>query len=446
MIEVKGKYTTAKIMIDNVEESCIKQIYEFINHQAFTNSVAIMPDTHAGKGSVIGFTMEMTDKVIPNVVGVDIGCGMLSRNIGKHIDSNMALIDQRIRQRVPMGREVHTRSGRPRDPWEFYDWNNVQQTVRKIDMRFGSNLSSKIPTHDKVNLLLERADAVGMDRSRFVNSVGTLGGGNHFIEFGEDEDKNIWITVHTGSRNFGKMVCEYWQNKNAKKKRKEAKADLRKEIKVLKKQYRGEELGKKIQEAKDKNAAAETVDDLQWLEGEEMLGYLFDMALAQEYANANRRMIMKLIVSQVVVNDQSQSIKDRPNVIDNKETIQCIHNFIDFDDMIIRKGAIRSYENEKMIIPFNMRDGLLICEGKSNSEWNYSAAHGAGRVLSRSAAKRTLDQEDANKQMEDAGIFTTNVPLDEAPDAYKDAKLVEEALEPTLKILKRVKPTHNIKA
>lgn len=393
MFDIKGKFTNAKVMIDNIDENCMAQIVEMINNEAFTNPVAIMPDCHSGKGSVVGFTMPVGEKIIANVVGVDIGCGMLSFNIGK-INIDHVEFDRKVREKIPFGINV--------------------------------NDKSKVRLMDSVK---EVCDRIGMDFDYAVKSIGSLGGGNHFIEIGKSANTgDIWITIHTGSRNFGKKICEYWQNIASMK----DVPDVKEELKKIKASYPKNEWDRRIKDFKIQvnNVKKSPLD---YLEGKNKAGYLKDMKVAQEYSKLNRQVIMLDIL----------------NILDvlYVDCIETIHNYIDFNDAIMRKGAIRSYVGERMIIPFNMRDGILICEGKSNPEWNYSAPHGAGRVYSRSRAKAELNMDKFEKDME--GIFSTSVcqgTIDECPDAYKDAKVIEACIEPTATILDRIIPIHNMKS
>jgi len=398
MFPLIGKYTTAYIMIDEVEESCISQIIQMINHEAFTNKVIIMPDCHYGKGSVIGFTMPVSDKVIPNVVGVDKGCGMLSFNVGDIVVNHKEL-DIRIRQSIPLGQNI--------------------------------NKKSKSDLH---NSGYELCKKLGINSDYVVHSIGTLGGGNHFIEIGKSVTNNdVWVTIHSGSRNLGKKVCEYWQKIASIRKL----PDKNIAIKEIKETYPKKEWDKKIKQLNNERRRLKP-SPLDFLEGDNKDSYLKDMYFCQDYAKLNRKTIMESIIS-ILKNDLKISV-------DIKDQIETIHNYIDPKDGIIRKGAIRSYIGERMLIPFNMRDGILICEGKSNSEWNYSAPHGAGRNHSRAKAKEDLDIEKFKNDME--GIFSTSVcmaTIDESPDAYKDSKIIEKAIEPTATILDRIIPIHNIK-
>lgn len=274
---------------------------------------------------------------------------------------------------------------------------------------------------------------IGCDLGRAIKSLCSLGGGNHFIELGQSLDGNFWLTIHTGSRNFGKCICNYWQQIAIKSFKRNSKEDIKKEIDLLKTQFSDKELYEKIKTLKAKKPVSlDFPDELCYLENENAQNYLLDMIFSQIYAQENRRLISEKILKTLNIT--------------SSETIETVHNFIDFNDFIIRKGAIRSYSEEKMIIPFNMRDGILICKGKSNPEWNFSAPHGAGRLMSRSQARKTLNLDVFKLQMKD--VFSTSVnssTLDEAPNAYKNPHIIEEAIEPTAEIINRIKPVLNLK-
>jgi RNA-splicing ligase RtcB len=432
MITVAGKYTTAKIMIDEIEPSCLAQINMFINHSAFTHPVAIMPDTHAGKGSVIGFTMPLSAKVIPNVVGVDIGCGMLSANFGPGLSVSLDKLDAAIRERIPFGMDVHERGViHMRDE---FPWKDVHETAKRFAVGYRARFNQAMGIADYgEKWFLSKCERLGGNCRRFIGSIGTLGGGNHFIETGIDDAGNHWITVHSGSRNLGKRVCEYWQEKARKALDHLVKTTLREEISRIRAESDGPDIEQRIVALREGHGLSGIdTKGLEWLSGAPAHEYLGDMIFAQVYASVNRRTMMKIIAG---------ILGTLP-----VDTIETVHNYIDFDDFIIRKGAIRSYEHERMIIPFNMRDGLLICTGKSNREWNFSAPHGAGRLMSRTEARKTLSVETFAAQM--TGIFSTSVgrsTLDECPDAYKPPAQIEAAIAPTADIVARVKPLHNMK-
>lgn len=263
---------------------------------------------------------------------------------------------------------------------------------------------------------------------------------NHFIECGVSEISGLWITIHSGSRNLGKKVCDYHQQIAVQLQHLGAKFDYKSKIDQIVKEAPKDKRQKLIEEVRKQQKQIELIkgDGLDFLTGQHCIDYLVDMMFCQEYASLNRRMMMKQIF---------KVIKGCFHLdINPLEEIETVHNYINFDDLIIRKGAIASYKGQKMIIPFNMEDGILICEGKSNPEWNFSSPHGAGRVGSRAWAKKNLNLEEAKKSMEDKGIFSSLIPLDECRLAYKDSKLIEEAIEPTATILDRIKPIMNLKA
>jgi RNA-splicing ligase RtcB len=401
MNKLKGDYGTGYVTLGWPDSKTFQQIYECLNHPALSSRVVFMPDYHYGAGVVIGFTMPMTDKIIPNVVGVDIGCGMLLIFVGKSILAEMSEqdIDSEIRYRIPFGPNVR----------ESYDmlvrmtmiesnglFNDVSKThsifTRAYNERFGTDMK---PVKYNMKWLEKKSEDIGMDIDRVLKSIGTLGGGNHFIEIGKSEQtKEYAATVHSGSRQFGLKICNYWQRK-------------------------GKGSGQ-----------------LAYLESDDMFGYLTDMIFAQHYAQMNR-VVMASTICDVLKIGQPTAIP-----------ITSVHNYIDFDDFIIRKGAIKAYSGQKMIIPFNMEDGLLICEGKSNPNWNYSAPHGAGRVGSRKKAKEKMKKKisTVKERMKNKGIYTSLIPADETKEAYKDPKIIEDAIEPTAKVIDRVKPILNMKA
>ena len=397
LLEYQGECGKAKVMIDKVDSATVQQIYEFLNHEAFTNPIAIMPDTHKGMGAVIGFTMEMTDKIIPNVIGVDIGCGMLAQEFrGGLLDGiTRKEFDEKTREKIPFGTSVHRAAERHRgnrfnDQKHNQFWKEVAYGINNMSYYFHKRFPQTIYKADldiDKHYLARLCDKIGMDYERAVMSLGTLGGGNHFIEVGKDEINHPWITVHSGSRQFGQKVAIYHQRK-------------------------AKSLGRK--------------GPLGWLEGEDMFEYLIDMVFAQEYARENRHImqwLMHLIHGQEPISE-----------------IETVHNYINFEDLIMRKGAISSYDNKPMVIPFSMRDGILVCMGKSNKEWNYSAPHGAGRLGSRKWAKETLSKKDAEKEMRDLDIYFSKLPIDETAGAYKDPKIIEDAISPTAEIINRIKP------
>lgn len=397
MLQIQGKYGVAKVMIDNIDEATSNQIYEFVSHPAFTEPIAIMPDTHAGKGCVVGFTMPVGDKIVPNTIGVDIGCGMISVNIGNKLNHDLATTDKLIRSVIPLGFHVN---------------------------------SKPVVKTEEFDALCEKT---GPNPTRIQCSIGTLGGGNHFIEIGRGTNDDYWITVHTGSRNLGKCVCDYHQKKAIQKIEESRSKYMEAQKEIILKTVDKKNIQTALAKAKNNFGVSLQNKTLAYLEGDDMEEYLLDMRKAQEYADLNRRTIIERILKAINAKEQDRIVS--------------VHNYVDFSDNVIRKGAIRSYVGERLIIPFNMRDGTLICEGKSNPEWNNSAPHGAGRVLSRASAKKAITLETFKEQMN--GIYSTSVTkntLDEAPDAYKDYRIIEDAIQPTVKIIDRLKPILNIKA
>lgn len=372
MITMKGKYNTANIMIDVIDDATKKQIQGFLNHPAFGNTyIAIMPDCHAGAGAVVGFTMKLNNYIIPNVIGVDIGCGMLAANFGT-VNVNLQGLDDFIKKNIPSG--------------------------------FAINQNYKHVLFKQIEEVRETCDRIDIDSEKALKAIGSLGGGNHFIEMGIDSQNNTWAVIHSGSRNFGLRVANYYQ----------AKAKINLEKYFIMDQYK----------------------DLEFLliESEEGKMYLKDLRVAQRFASENRKEMMSRI---------SSFIGKEP-----VDIIESVHNFIGDDD-IIRKGATPARDGERVIIPFNMRDGLAICEGKGSSKYNYSSPHGAGRILSRKQAKNQLSVDEFTESMMIAGVFTTTAnieTLDEAPRAYKDMNVIIDNIKESVSIIDMVKPIYNFKS
>lgn len=392
-----------KVFTENIEPEALNQVYTLIKQPAFADcKVRIMPDVHAGKGCVIGFTADLGDKVIPNIVGVDIGCGMLTAEIGK-IDIDFEKLDRVIRENIPSGR-----------------------TVREAEADF--------PEIEQL-----RCKDLLKNMSWLKCSLGTLGGGNHFIEIDEDSDGVKYLIVHTGSRNLGKQVAEIYQqiaieSMQGVPKLKEESERL---IEEYKKVWRQKEIQKALAELKRKwkPDKLNIPKELCYLTGENRDDYLHDMKICQQFAVANRQMIMRVIFQKMGWRVQDD------------EVFQTIHNYIDHDTNIVRKGAISARLGEKLLIPINMRDGCIIGVGKGNDDWNQSAPHGAGRIMSRSKAKETISLEEFQQSME--GIYTTSVnasTLDESPMVYKPMDEIVSNIEDTVEILKIIKPIYNFKA
>lgn len=412
MIEITGKYNTAHCYVDELDQATISQVYSFLNNPVFEKGrIALMPDCHKGKGSCIGFTMPLGDKVIPNVIGVDIGCGMLSVNLGSQDNIDFEALDKHIRNVVPLGHNIRNNK---------YPKNDQQRLYTKY---VGKDFSSWKKRKDDIIRL------TGMDSKRAHNSLGTLGGGNHFIELNKNtEDNSVILTIHSGSRNFGLQVAKFYQNKADESCNY---TDNPNKIEELKKLYSGKELGNKIKELK--SSISKVSKDQAYLTGLFKDMYLKDLSIAQKYSQLNRYIMASEIVKFFNLN------------IFDLECIESIHNWI-ADDNIIRKGAIQANKGQKVIIPLNMRDGIIIGIGKGNEEYNKSAPHGAGRILSRSKAKEELDIEEFKEEMKN--VFSTSVSestLDESPMAYKNMDMIIEYLKPTVDIIGRYLPIYNLK-
>lgn len=395
-----------KIFTKNVEQEAVDQIELLLAQDAFKDcKVRIMPDVHAGKGCVIGFTADLGEKVIPNIVGVDIGCGMLCVSLGQ-TDIDFEKLDNVIRSYVPSGRDVH--EGR------IIRFEELQELKCYRELR---------------------------DTKRLERSIGTLGGGNHFIEVDVAEDGYKYLVIHTGSRNLGKQVADYYQNlafelMSGKDKLYEEQDRL---IKEYKSAGRKSEIQSAIAEL-HRNFKAVNPNipkNLCYLEGKYREDYLHDMRICQKFAYINRVMI-----AQIICNHMGWGVD-----ADMPDYFECIHNYIDHDSNIVRKGAISAKYGEKVLIPINMRDGCIIGTGKGNEDWNCSAPHGAGRVMSRTKAKELVSLEEFEKSMD--GIYTTSVnqsTIDESPMAYKTLDEIVENIKDTVDVLAIIKPVYNFKA
>lgn len=396
MFEIKGKYNNAIVFTDLCEEEAMHQILELCNHKAFEgNKIRIMPDVHAGVGCTIGTTMTITDKIVPNLVGVDIGCGMLTAITES--DINLKELDDFIRSNIPSGQNV-------RDSIKF---------------NFPSIYRLKCRNH--------------INETRALQSIGTLGGGNHFIEIDVDSCYRKYFIVHTGSRYLGKQVAEYYQNlayETLTKKR--SKDDIQKIIDLLKAENRQREISEII---KNYNESFPKIKkELAYLEGQNFKDYLHDMKIVQEYAKFNREVIIK-------------SIFEKFNLV-LEDQFETIHNYIDINTRILRKGAVASILGQPLLIPINMRDGCLICTGLSNPDWNYSAPHGAGRIMSRSAAKEQISLDEFKSSMK--SIYSTSVnenTIDESPMAYKSIDEIISNIKDTIDSnFENIKPIYNFKS
>jgi len=398
MIEIRGKYNTAKVFTDVVDESSIAQITQLCN-QAFTEGsrIRMMPDVHAGAGCTIGTTMTITDKVVPNLVGVDIGCGMETVRLREsHIE--LAKLDKLIYKSIPSGFSIRQKPHRYAAEIDL----TVLRCYKDVDTRRGEL------------------------------SIGTLGGGNHFIEADRDNDGNLYLVVHSGSRHLGLEVARYYQEQAYHQCNGSDQASIDAMIAQLKAESRHKEIQKTIKAMKTVKRT-DIPKALCYLTGELMQDYLHDMALMQRYAMLNRKAMMDELI--------------RGMGLHVEEQFTTIHNYIDTEAMILRKGAVSAKTGEKLLIPINMRDGSLICIGRGNDDWNQSAPHGAGRLMSRAAAKQNFTLTQFKAEME--GIYSTSVSrdtLDECPMAYKGMEDIVNNIGPTAEILSIIRPIYNFKA
>ncbi|MFW6046697.1 MAG: RtcB family protein [Candidatus Woesearchaeota archaeon] len=362
MIDLKGKYNIARVFTDNIDATSQGQIINLLSNEAFANTkIRIMPDVHAGAGCVIGFSMEVADKIVPNLVGVDIGCGVLTVVLDDDF-VDVHELDKVIKQEIPSGFSIHE------------DINEYREYTSSFLNLYSTTVETNV--------------------NRAKHSIGTLGGGNHFIELGATSRGQYMLFIHTGSRNFGLQIAQAHQ-------------------KIAKK-----ETG---------------LGDLSYLEGRLKDNYLHDMKIAQKYAAENRVAIANTIISEMKLNP--------------KEMFDTVHNYIDMKDQVLRKGAVSARKDEKLVIPLNMRDGVIIAKGKGNPDWNNTAPHGAGRLYSRSQAKKEFNLEDFKQEMEE--VYSTSVnesTLDESPMAYKSATEILQNIKDTVEVIEVVKPIYNYKA
>ena len=392
-----------KIFTKNIEEEAIKQIDELLEQEPFKDcKVRIMPDVHAGKGCVIGFTADLGNKVIPNIVGVDIGCGMLCVELG-NIELNLKKLDNIINEHIPAGRNIREQ--------KLIDFEKINELYCLRELK---------------------------ESKKFNRAIGTLCGGNHFIEIDIDDEGNKYLVIHTGSRNLGKQVADYYQNLAIELCSGKEKLFKKKEkiIKEYKEQGRKSEIQQALKdlEKEYKNNNPDLPKDLCYLEGKYREMYLHDMKICQEYASLNRCYIARAILLNMGMQIYQKHF-------------ETIHNYISFEDNIVRKGAISAKKGEKVLIPINMRDGSIIAIGKGNEDWNNSAPHGAGRIMSRMKAKETFKLDDFKESMK--GIYTTSVveeTIDEAPFVYKTMQEIIDNIQDTVEIQKIIKPIYNFKA
>jgi RNA-splicing ligase RtcB len=397
-MRIKGNIAEAEVFTDVLDEGTREQIREMLNQSwARDAHMRIMPDVHIGKGATIGTTYYVRDRVVPSVVGVDIGCGVLTAIFGKR-DFDVKMLENFIVQTIPLGFDVHEQP--------LVNYSKRLKSLKCWD---------RIP--DKLDF--------------YSRGVGSLGGGNHFIEGGLSKTGELVLSVHTGSRNLGLQIAEAHQQI--------AYEALQMAHGKLEKKDKKDKKDKKEKNRKKKRPPIAGIPyNLAYLEGEAMADYLHDMKVAQAYACLNRKMILYQIATGYFRLSDSE--------FNGLPMIESVHNYIDMETKIVRKGAISAKSGEIMVIPLNMRDGILICEGKGNADWNESAPHGCGRLYSRTQAKKIFTMEGFKESME--GIYTTTMnrsTLDEIPAAYKPWQEIEEWIQDTAEIVERIRPLFNVK-
>ena len=478
-IELTGEYTTATILIDDeglIESNCIEQIQQLIDHPAFTEPVRIMPDTHVGSGAPIGFTMPLPDRVVPNIVGVDVGCGMVATKLGSTLPLSGSEREQRVRDVIPMGYDVHNDADAIHliDEFPFEQANSVfRRFEQAYKDEFGQHINPLGFDFDGYDseyfkslcqrVLANQRQGMG----HVIRSAGTLGGGNHFIEFAKARDSgDYWLVIHSGSRYLGKSIAEYWQQHATQYRQADDIRDILPskyheylkfdpetvsngelytwvtggmgESHLRKESIRRDFDGKEITEvfnilSRPHSEIDDQSNDLDWLDGREAHGYYIDMLFAQQYARWNRQLMSKAICETLQINPDRQ--------------FQSIHNYIDFRDLMIRKGATPAREDQELIIPLNMAEGSILARGQGVERFHQTAPHGAGRIMSRRQAHNEGSLEAFADAMD--GIYSESVVesvLDEAPMAYKPTEAIVDAIEPTAEIVDWLEVIHNLKA
>ena len=398
MIAIQGTYNTAKCFCKTLEPQARQQIQAVCDQQAFADSkIRIMPDVHAGVGCTIGTTMTLTDKVVPGMVGVDIGCGMETVKL-KESSIDFDELDRVIRTRIPSGHAIHTQP------------HPLAKDVALEELRCAGHVDIK----------------------RAQCSIGTLGGGNHFIEIDRGEDDSLYLVVHSGSRHLGVETASFYQKAGWKTLQQRYRPLVQEAMQRLKAQGREREIAEVTAKIK-REYMPDVPKELAYVSGELFADYIHDMKLVQRFAVRNRQAMVQIILQHMHLTCT--------------DAFSTIHNYIDTDAMILRKGSVSAKLGEKLLIPINMRDGSLICIGKGNEDWNQSAPHGAGRLMSRTDARNSLTMQQFQQSMR--GIYTTCVQrstLDESPMAYKNMDEIVEQIQPTAEIVQRIRPVYNFKA
>jgi RNA-splicing ligase RtcB len=475
-ITIDGEYATAEIKTTNVDETTIDQIEALTDHEAFQNEIRVMPDAHAGAGAVVGFTMPLGERICPNTVGVDIGCGMTGLDLGdaphERLQADPGSVDDAIRERVPLGRDTFGDVAADTDfhMVEDFPWDECARKARTLSER--NDLGITVDDDFGGEYFDDLCTRVGYSQRRAINSVGTLGGGNHFLEVARsDRTGHYWVVVHSGSRGIGLTIAEYWQERahelcdDRAERTRDALADVPewayefdldavsdaelvnwllggrgedwKATDEISSRLDGEAISDLVNDLRDIGRRAQREasggDPLDYLSGDAREGYLKDMVFAQTYAAVSRRLM-------------AEAVADALDA-DVLDSVESTHNYIDVEDLVIRKGATRVHEGERGIIPFNMRDGAVLVRGAGNPDWHRSAPHGAGRRGSRRWAFDEFDVATYREEMRD--VYSTSVTeatLDEAPMAYKDTESILGRLGETATVEETLTPVVNVKA
>jgi len=422
---IKGKYSEAHVYTDDIEQEAISQIINLLNQPWSKDShVRIMSDVHAGAGCVIGYTARLTDKIVPNLIGVDISCSMAAYHLGHESTVEMPFdkLDKFIRENIPCGMNANSHFNR-----------DELETVFNAFFVKNSKIHHFNDFEERVNEIVDR---IGMKKQHILNSIGTLGSGNHFICVSRASDGELYAVVHSGSRNFGKCIAEYHQRVAMHSQLTISHDEFDNEVERIKLIKKGKGIQIAIDEYR-KSVTKKMPSGLEYLSGKEAQKYFDDSYIAQIYSQLSRRVMLNRIVGFF----KQKYFEDK--------VIESMHNFIDFEHGVIRKGATPAYASQKLLIPLSMADGILYCEGKGNPEFNYSCPHGAGRKMSRSKAKETIRLEDFQFKMKQAGVWTSCVgkdTLDEAPQAYKRPENIIENIGDSATILDQWKEVYNFKS
>ena len=478
---IEGDYTEALVFLpeEEIEDSAYEQIQSMVNHPAFRNPVRIQSDCHYSPSCIVGFTMPLSNRVSPSVVSYDIGCGLLSVKLENYgfdptNEEDLLEIDEIVRDTIPMGRSVnngavyHMKNDFPWDEfahkWETFATNHLDDDI-ELEKYHPDEFNPDIEYFKKL------CQKVRYDLNRSISGVSSLGSGNHFIEFGLDSDEELWVTIHSGSRGMGRAIAEYHEERGERllniQEARDALRDLPEEYlkyvkfdledvsdnnllkwlqgsmgesfvdyEALKNEYAGTDEAGKIEEIGDNLKTAipdhnSEQDDPAYLEGEEAVEYYVDLAFGQTYASENRKAMARSIAEALDA-----------NIV---EEIESVHNYIDYEDGIIRKGATPAREGQDVIIPMNMADGTFLARGKGNEEWNQSVAHGAGRVMSRTQAFEELNKKKHAEMMGET--VATELPTDEHPQSYKQTDLILSLIDgSTVDIKDHLEPILNLKA